>query len=103
MAPKPHIIIVMGSFQTPWHYSLLQASLEEAGYGATIVQLPSTGGWTPVPNALVKDTAAVREAVTARMAKGEDVVVVAHSQGGVGASAALEGLGKKEYVRKNAV
>lgn len=84
----------MGSFQTPWHYSFLQAQLEKAGYEASIVQLPSTGGWTPVPDALAKDVEAVREAVTAQIEKRNDVVVVAHSQGGVGASGALEGLAK---------
>lgn len=93
-SPKPHVIIVMGSFQTPWHYSFLPAALQKAGYEATIVQLPSTGGWTPVPDALAKDVAAVRGAVTAQIEKGNDVIVVAHSQGGVGASGALEGLGK---------
>lgn len=96
--PKPHIIIVMGSFQTPWHYSFLREQLEKSGYEATIVQLPSTGGWTPVPDALTKDVVAVREAVTQQIAKGNDVVVVAHSQGGVGASGALEGLGKTGYI-----
>lgn len=92
---KPFIVIVMGSFQTPWHYSLLQTALQQAGYQADIVQLPSTGGWTPVPDAMGKDVIAVREAVTAQLEKGNDVIVVAHSQGGVGASGALQGLGKK--------
>lgn len=50
------IVIVMGSFQDPWHYSFLKAELNKAGYKeVTIVQLPSTGGWTPVENALAKD------------------------------------------------
>ena len=84
----------MGSFQTPWHYSFLQKSLEDSGYEASILNLPSTGGWTVVPDALAKDTAAVRSAVQEQINLGNDVVVVAHSQGGVGASAALESLGK---------
>lgn len=101
MATKPHIIIVAGAFQTEWHYSFLRDELTKAGYEATIVVLPSTGGWTPVPDSLTKDVEAIREAITRQIDAGSDVVVVAHSQGGVGASAALKGLGKKGQVFKH--
>ena len=93
-SPKPHIVVAMGSFQTPWHYSFLKSSIEKSGYDVTIVNLPSTGGWTVVAEAMARDIAAIRSALKEQIDAGRDVVLMAHSQGGVSASAALEGLAK---------
>ncbi|KAK3614883.1 hypothetical protein LTR56_026949 [Elasticomyces elasticus] len=93
-AQKPYVVIAMGSFQTPWHYERLKTSLEILGYDASIINLPSTGGWTVVPEALTKDTVEIRRALARQIDAGRDVVLVAHSQGGVGASAATKGYGK---------
>lgn len=80
--PKPHTVVAMGSFQEPWYYRLLKESLEKSGYGVTIVNLPSTGDWTAVPDSLTRDIAAFKEALTTQIDAGNDVVLVARSQGG---------------------
>ena len=93
---KPHIVVAIGSFHVPYHWRLLKASLEGMGYDITITNLVSTvtSGTDPVADAMIKDIAAIREAVTKQIEGGKDVVVLAHSAGGVPASAALEGLAK---------
>ena len=93
---KQHIVVVMGSFHIPWRWRFLKSSLEESGYGVTITNLASTvlSGSKPTENALAQDIAVIRSAVTKQIDQGQDIVVLAHSAGGMGTSGALEGLGK---------
>ncbi len=62
------------------------------------MNLPSTilAGSTVIEDSCAKDVEMVRKTVMAEIDDGHDVVVLAHSQGGVAATAALKGLGKTE-------
>lgn len=95
---KAHIVVAMGAFHIPYHWRFLKASLEDAGYDVTITNLVSTvtSGSQPVTDAMAKNIAAIRSAVTKPIVDGKDVVVIAHSAAGAPASAALEGLAKDE-------
>lgn len=90
----------MGSFQIPYHYRFLKTSLENASYGVTVVNLASTvtdDPPKPVADAMAADITVIRDTVKRQIDANNDVAVLAHSWGGVPASAALEGLRKVEY------
>lgn len=93
---KPHIIIVPGVCHVGHHWRLFMSSMERAGYGATFQPLLCNieGRKQPPPNSIIKSVAAIRAAVVKQIENGCDVVVIAHSAGGVAAGGALSGLGK---------
>jgi hypothetical protein len=91
---KPVIVIVPGAWHRPRHYHHLNEGLEPLGYEAIGVTMPSVDSHPPHPS-WDQDAAAVREVITKQLDAGRDVVVVAHSFGGVAMSEAVKGLGKK--------
>ena len=90
---RPHIVVAMGSYQVSYHWRLFRSAMGNSGYDVTIVTLRSTimTGSIPVPDAMSNDVAAIREVVSEQLEAGYNVVVLAHSAGGVAASGALEG------------
>jgi alpha-beta hydrolase superfamily lysophospholipase len=103
---KPQLILIPGAWHTPSGFEPLITRLNDLGYTVHCRQLASVGS----PNAtsdLSADIAIVRSLVkTAIGDSGNDVVVLAHSWGGIIASSALVGLGKKEradYGKKGGV
>ncbi|KKZ61233.1 hypothetical protein EMCG_04151 [[Emmonsia] crescens] len=92
---KPTIVFVPGGFHTPAIFDPVLPFLHAAGYPTTAVYLPGLGVSPGIPD-LKPDAEAVNTVVGGLAELGRDVLVVAHSYGGVPTSQALEGLGKKE-------
>lgn len=91
---KPTIVIVPGAWQRVAAFGPFADRLRHAGYPVECVAVPSTGDTGPPPLAgLPEDVAAVRAALRPLVEdEGRDVVVLAHSAGGVSGSAAVRGL-----------
>ena len=91
---KPTIIIVPGAWHAPSSYDKLAEELKAANFTALIASHPSLNSKDPKSVSCTQDTAAVRSILLPLLDKGEDVVLVAHSYGGVSASGAAHGLSK---------
>jgi hypothetical protein len=95
-APKPTVVVVQGSFQTPFVYEALEKGLKAQGYPLEHPTLPSCSN-TDSPDfpliTLADDAAVVRRQVTRLVEENKTVVLVMHSYGGlVGNEAIPEGL-----------
>ncbi|OCL08443.1 alpha/beta-hydrolase [Glonium stellatum] len=92
---KPSVVFVPGAWHHPAIFSSVEALLHEAGYADTVgVRLPSCGADPPVSNR-EPDIIAIRSEIEGRITKGKDIVLVAHSYGGIPTSEAVEGLPPK--------
>lgn len=89
------IIFVHGAWHSPKFFDKVIGILEPHGYRCVVVSLPGTGSVPTVKN-LDADNAAVREVVLKEIDAGNDVMVNAHSWGGLPACSALDGLSKAE-------
>ncbi|KNG86422.1 hypothetical protein ANOM_005505 [Aspergillus nomiae NRRL 13137] len=94
MPNTPTIIIVPGSWHCPKHYKYLIDGLAKFNYEAVGVTLPSVNS-SPPHASWDQDAQAVREVIMKSLDSGNDVIVIAHSFGGVAMSEAVKGLGKK--------
>jgi pimeloyl-ACP methyl ester carboxylesterase len=92
---KPHIILVPGGWHTPAFFEPITALLQTHGYTVTSLHPPSIGNPNP-PKDLTQDIAALQALVTDAIGPGNDVVVVAHSWGGILLSSGLTSFGKKQ-------
>ncbi|KAK2808473.1 hypothetical protein FQN50_004681 [Emmonsiellopsis sp. PD_5] len=91
---KPTILLTPGAWHVPAHFGPLTASLAALSYPVETVSLPTIGAEPPAKS-LSDDVAAVRAALTRLIDdEGRDVVVVAHSYGGIVVSCACEGFVK---------
>ena len=90
---KPTIVIVPGAMHSTKHYEPLMQQLRSYGYKCVGVPLKTTQSTDTPANGLGDDTNAIQTAVS-ELLDGEenDVVVLAHSYGGVPANNALHGL-----------
>ncbi|ROW08188.1 hypothetical protein VPNG_06890 [Cytospora leucostoma] len=95
MASKPTIVIVPGAWQTTGVYQHFADLLKQAGYAPEIVKLPSTGGTDLPLTGLTEDIAAIQAVIKPLVEAGKEVVVVAHSAGGVSGGGAVNGLDVK--------
>ena len=92
---KPTVLIVPGAWHKPSAYSQLATHLEAAGFPIATVSLPGVNPPNPKEATCARDTESVRERLTSLIeSDGKDVVVVAHSYGGVPAGGAAHGLSK---------
>lgn len=89
---NPVIYIIPGAWHTPEAFDVVRASLHTKGYESVGLSLPSVGA-EPAVKTLEDDTMAARAGIKALVEAGKNVVVVAHSYGGVVASNAVEDLG----------
>jgi len=94
-ARKPTILFVHGSWHTPRHFRRVRDVFETHGYETVCPRLPSIG--QPPPSGPNQDGACVRDELR-RLIEGEgkEVVVVAHSYGGVAAQQGADA----EFMRK---
>ncbi|KAJ5353502.1 hypothetical protein N7541_006066 [Penicillium brevicompactum] len=93
--PNPSIVIVPGAWHRPAHFQGLIDELAKVNYEAVGVTMPSVDSSPPLPS-WDQDAQAVRRVIMERLDAGKDVVVLAHSFGGIAMSEAAKGLGKKE-------
>ncbi|KAF8866559.1 alpha/beta-hydrolase [Acephala macrosclerotiorum] len=92
----PSIVFCHGAWHTPDFFHKVIAILEPLGYKCVTVALPSSSGRVPPTTDLGEDIAAIRSVVLKELEAGHDVVMHAHSWGGIPTSSALEGLTKPE-------
>ena len=91
----PTIVFVHGSWHSPEFFGKTIQHLEPLGYKCVAVSMPAVGRVPPVTS-LDEDIAVVRSAVLKEVDAGRDVMVHAHSWGGIPACSALAGLSKAE-------
>lgn len=93
---KPTIVVVSGAMHCAEHYKPLMNSLEGKGYRCIFAPLSSTQSIDAPPASLADDTAAIRSIVCSELDNEKnDVLVLAHSYGGVPANNALRDLDEK--------
>lgn len=83
-------VLVSGAWHTAQCWDAVASLLRSAGHEAATVALPSAS--TNRDADFAGDLSAVQNAITAETGRGRDVVVVAHSFGGVVGSSAIKGL-----------
>jgi hypothetical protein len=95
---KPAIVLAPGSFAKVSLYAKFTYLLYEAGYDRIeIVRMPSLGNRSPLPAATLDDDADyVRQIIEEVSNEGFDVLLLAHSYGGLPATQAVKGVSKKE-------
>lgn len=91
---KPSVVIVHGACHVPEHFDDLTSVLRGAGYRVVVPPLPSTD-LNPAVLSMDPDIQVVRKSIRAELDDGQDVVVFAHSYGGMPASSALPDLDRK--------
>ncbi|VUC27296.1 unnamed protein product [Clonostachys rosea] len=88
----PALVFVPGEWHGPEMFDEVRANLNERGYVTEAAALATFGATDPNVG-LAEDVASVRSIIGRLIEEGKDVVVVAHSYGGVPSSCAVEGLG----------
>ncbi|KAL7915876.1 hypothetical protein GGI35DRAFT_485339 [Trichoderma velutinum] len=91
-SPKPHIFIIPGAWHPGSVMNLFIQSLEAAGFSAETTTNRSAGN---AGITVQDDVAHVQSLLIPQIDEGKDVVVVAHSYGGVVGSGAIAGLDKR--------
>ncbi|OCL10649.1 alpha/beta-hydrolase [Glonium stellatum] len=90
MSRKPTLVFVPGAWHNADTWDKITSLMEAEQYKSIRVALPSA---TPNPSAtFLEDIKAVRNSIVAETIEGRDVVVVAHSYGGIVGSSAIKGL-----------
>jgi len=93
-ATKPTIIIIPGSFSPISFYTPIIDDLQAHGYTVHGIELETVGRRTGKAPGLYDDAAAVASLASQLADEGKDVVLVAHSYGGLVACEAAKGLAK---------
>jgi pimeloyl-ACP methyl ester carboxylesterase len=88
---KPTIIFVHGAWHNSEYFSKIIALLEPLGYRCITVDLPAVHSAPPVTS-LTEDIETIRAAVEKQVELGHEVMIHAHSWGGIPATSALDGL-----------
>lgn len=97
---KPHIVLIPGAWHSADAYDTLLPYLQDHGYQVTALTLPSVGTEPPITT-LEPEVTHIRNNVSSIADRGEDVVVVMHSYGGLAGTASLKGLSKAERQAAN--
>lgn len=92
---RPVIVFTHGAWHSPEYFDQVITLLEPLGYKCVRVSLPSVGR-LPATTSLDEDITVIRDAVLAELDGGNDVVLHAHSWGGLPTCSALDGLSKAE-------
>ena len=93
---KPTIVLVPGVFHTPQHFSPLIPHLNGYGYPTTVVSLPSIDSSSPFDESVSKDSMCVHSILEEFLDEERDIILAAHSYGGLPSCAAAKGLMKSE-------
>ena len=97
---KPSILLIPGSFALPEFYDPVLNAVAAKGYEIRALHLPSvglkTGPREGSPPTMYDDAAFIAKEAETLADEGKDVVLVAHSYGGVPVTESTKGLGKEE-------
>ena len=86
---KPTILFVHGSWHTPAHFQIVQNVFEQAGYETRCPRQPSVGNLPPL--GLMDDAKCIADELAQLVQNQEkDVIIVAHSYGGIVATQGVE-------------
>ena len=97
---KPYVLIVHGSWHNPNHFFPLRLALHSADYSTSCPTQPSYNA-LKLASPLAADAACIHTAAKALVEAGHDVLVIAHSYGGlVGAEAITTTITKVERTKK---
>lgn len=90
MSQKPVLLFVTGAWHPPKCYDVLKTALVDSGYEVVIPKMPSVG---PGSHGVTweADKAKIIETAEPFFAQGQEVVLIAHSYGGIPATAATQG------------
>lgn len=84
------VVLSHGAFQTQYHYQLyLDAIRTNTEFDRVIVPEQLSSGPDPPVNCFESDVASIKAAVTSELRSGRDVLLVAHSYGGITGCEAL--------------
>ena len=97
---KPTILIVPGGFTLPELYSDVTTHVASEGYSVQALHLPSVGYKTNVPGTMQDDAAFIASEISKHANEGKDVVLIAHSYGGLPATESTKGLSKVDRRRQ---
>lgn len=98
---KPTILIVHGAWHTPSpSYEPLKTQIEKAGYECHLPRLPTVGGDEIKGLTWEADVKVVLDIALPLFEQGKEVVLVAHSYGGVPATIATKGLSVEERAKE---
>lgn len=98
MSRKPTFVLVPGNFLPPSYYTSSAKLLESHGFQTRLVTLPSTGSKSPL-SSNEPDVIAVRKVLEEISDSGENIIVLAHSYGGIPTYEAVKGLGYQERLK----
>lgn len=90
---NPTFVFSMGAWIVPTFFDATQSHLETLGFPSACPAHPSIGA-EPPSKTLDDDVTSLRNVLTTFADEGREIIVVAHSYGGVVASSAVEGLTK---------
>ncbi|PKK52819.1 hypothetical protein CI102_1816 [Trichoderma harzianum] len=90
--PKPHVFVIPGAYHPGSAFNLFIQSLEAAGFSAETTTNRSAGN---AGITVQDDIAHVQSLLIPQIDEGKDIVVVAHSYGGVVGSGVIAGLDKR--------
>ncbi len=92
----PTILIIPGAFHPPSCFDAFVPHLQKEGYSTIVVPLPSSNPSSPSTASCSLDADSIRENFLIPLIeeKHEDVVLFAHSYGGIPGGAASKGFGK---------
>ncbi|KAG7134337.1 hydrolase R7 like protein [Verticillium longisporum] len=93
----PTIVFTPGAWHGPWAFDAVRKNLEGHGYPTSAATLVSVGNLDPDVG-MWEDAASIRTELEGLIERGNEVVVVAHSYGGVPSSNAVKGLTVKDRV-----
>ena len=102
MAEKPVVLFVHGSWHNPNHFRPVRDVFESQGFRTVCPAQPSYGAEPDSSKDLTAiDVKTIKDAISELVEKGNEVIVVMHSYGGViGTQAVDEQLGKKARAAK---
>lgn len=95
---NPTVVFIPGAWHHPEGFNGVRKILSGRGYQTDTVSLPSLSPEVPTKN-LSDDTVAARRIIQQRVEEGKQVVVVAHSYGGMVGGGAVKDLG---YMQRQA-
>ncbi|OHE97000.1 hypothetical protein CORC01_07785 [Colletotrichum orchidophilum] len=99
MPSKPVIVITPGAWHSPEHFQDLRDELHQRGWETRGTRHQSVGSEPPIKG-LYDDAAATRTVLEELADQGRQIVLVAHSYGGLVAAEGVNGLGIKQRAKQ---
>lgn len=93
---NPTIVIVPGAWHPRTAYSSLATQLQKASFPTLVVSLPSFNASEPLTSSCSADAKSVRQQILPLIEQdGKDIILLAHSYGGIPGGGAAYGLSQK--------